>query len=439
MKKVYKAHILFTKEKDRFEVFENGYVAVGDDGRVVGVANSLEDLKVQFPAFNVQRAEFIDFGDKLLIPAMNDMHVHAPQVHNQGVAMDLELLPWLQNYTFPEESKYADVEYAERMYRRFMHTQWLFGTMRSVVFGTVHTESTRRLMKLYQEAGMGALVGKVAMNRNCPDALCEDVDAAIEGMEQLIAEFPQTSNLNSQTSNLVRPIITPRFVPSCTPELLKACGELAKKYQLPVQSHLSENVSEIAWVAELEPESKSYGDAYNRYGLFGQTPTIMAHCVWTKGEELELMKRNGVMVAHCPTSNFNIASGMAPLRTFLDEGVPIGLGSDISGGHDLNMFRMLVYAIQVSKMHYQQDHNKAFLTLSEIFWIATKSAGSFFGKVGSFEPGYDFDALVIDDAVLYPSEYSLQHRLERFIYVGDDRQIVHRFCRGQEVPEPKVD
>ena len=439
MKKVYKAHILFTKEKDCFEVFENGYVAVGDDGRVVGVANSLEDLKVQFPAFNVQRAEFIDFGDKLLIPAMNDMHVHAPQVHNQGVAMDLELLPWLQNYTVPEESKYADVEYAERMYRRFMHTQWLFGTMRSVVFGTVHTESTRRLMKLYQEAGMGALVGKVAMNRNCPDALCEDVDAAIEGMEQLIAEFPQTSNLNSQTSNLVRPIITPRFVPSCTPELLKACGELAKKYQLPVQSHLSENVSEIAWVAELEPESKSYGDAYNRYGLFGQTPTIMAHCVWTKGEELELMKRNGVMVAHCPTSNFNLSSGMAPIRSLLDEGVPIGLGSDISGGHDLNMFRMLVYAIQVSKMHYQLDHDKTFLTLSEIFWIATKSAGSFFGKVGSFEPGYDFDALVIDDAVLYPSEYSLQHRLERFIYVGDDRQIVHRFCRGQEVPEPKVD
>ena len=432
MKKVYKAHILFTKEKDHFEVFENGYVAVGDDGRVVGVANSLEDLKVQFPAFNVQRAEFIDFGDKLLIPAMNDMHVHAPQVHNQGVAMDLELLPWLQNYTFPEESKYADVEYAERMYRRFLHTQWLFGTMRSVVFGTVHTESTRILMKLYQEAGMGALVGKVAMNRNCPDALCENVEAAIEGNEALIQEF-------NQPDALVRPIITPHFVPSCTPELLKACGELANKYQLPVQSHLSENVSEIAWVAELEPESKSYGDAYNRYGLFGQTPTIMAHCVWTKGEELELMKRNGVMVAHCPTSNFNIASGMAPLRTFLDEGVHIGLGSDISGGHDLNMFRMLVYAIQVSKMHYQQDHNKAFLTLSEIFWIATKSAGSFFGKVGSFEPGYDFDALVIDDAVLYPAEYSLQHRLERFIYVGDDRQIVHRFCRGQEVPEPKVD
>ena len=393
-----------------------------EDGCVTGVSTDLASL-------NSPDAEIIDFGNKLLIPAMNDMHVHAPQVHNQGVAMDLELLPWLQNYTFPEESKYADVNYAERMYRRFIHTQWLFGTMRSVVFGTMHTESTRVLMNLYKEAGMGAMVGKVGMNRNCPETLCEDVDAYIEGQESLIAE----------ATPLVRPIITPRFVPSCTPELLKACGKLAAKYHLPVQSHLSENTSEIAWVAELEKESTSYGDAYNRYGLFGQTPTIMAHCVWTKGEELELMKRNHVMVAHCPTSNFNIASGMAPLRTFLDEGVPIGLGSDISGGHDLNMFRMLVYAIQVSKMHYQQDHNKAFLTLSEIFWIATKSAGSFFGKVGSFEPGYDFDALVIDDAVLYPAEYSLQHRLERFIYVGDDRQIVHRFCRGQEVPEPKVD
>ena len=428
MKKVYKAHILFTKEKNRFEVFENGYVAV-ENGKVACVASTLSDISVQCPAFDINDAEVVDFGNKLLIPAMNDMHVHAPQMHNQGVAMDLELLPWLQNYTFPEESKYADADYAERMYRRFLHTQWLFGTMRSVVFGTVHTESTRILMKLYQEAGMGALVGKVAMNRNCPDALCEDVDAAVKGNEQLIAEF-------NQPDALVRPIITPRFVPSCTPELLKACGELAAKYQLPVQSHLSENMSEIAWVAELEPESKSYGDAYNRYGLFGQTPTIMAHCVWTKGEELELMKRNGVMVAHCPTSNFNLSSGMAPIRTLLDESVPIGLGSDISGGHDLNMFRILVYAIQVSKMHYQSDHNKAFLTLPEVFWIATKSAGSFFGKVGSFEPGYDFDALVIDDSVLYPDEYSLLHRLERFIYVGDDRQITHRFCRGQEIKEP---
>lgn len=430
MKKVYKAHILFTKERTGFEVLENGYVAV-EDGCVVGVSTSLSSL-------GCDEQTVTDFGDCLLIPAMNDMHVHAPQYRNQGIAMDLELLPWLQNYTFPEEKKYADAAYAERMYRRFIRDMWRFGTMRSCVFATIHTQSTRLLMNLFLEAGMGAMVGKVAMNRNCPPELIESVEDMVAGNEALIAEFPQYSPLTSSLSPLVRPIITPRFVPSCTSEMLQACGDLAAKYQLPVQSHLSENMAEIQWVHTLERESTSYGDAYNRYGLFGQTPTIMAHCVWTAGEELELMKRNHVMVAHCPTSNLNIASGLAPIRTFIEEGVPVGLGSDISGGHDLSIFRMMVYAIQVSKMHYQQNHDRAFLTLPEVFWLATKSAGSFFGRVGSFEPGYEFDAVVIDDHDLNHDNYSLLHRLERFIYLGDDRHITHRFCRGQEIPEPKI-
>ena len=422
MNKIYKAHILFTKEQSRFEVLENGYVAVDAEGRVLDVAPDLASLNVECPD-----AEVIDFGDRLLIPAMNDLHVHAPQYRNQGIAMDLELLPWLQNYTFPEEMKYADVAYAERMYRRFVHDLWRFGTMRACVFATIHTESTRLLMRLFQEAGMGALVGKVAMNRNCPEELSESVEAMVQGYESLIAAA------RSPLPSLVRPIITPRFIPSCTPEMLRACGQLAAKYQLPVQSHLSENKDEIALVAELEPESTCYGDAYDRYGLFGQTPTVMAHCVWTDGEELELMKRRGVMVAHCPTSNLNIASGLAPVRMFLEEGIPVGLGSDISGGHDLNIFRMMVYAIQVSKMYYQQNHDRKFLTLSEVFWIATKSAGSFFGRVGSFEPGYEFDALVINDSDLNHDDYSLLERLERYIYLGDDRQIEHRFCRGKEI------
>ena len=424
MKKVYKAHILYTKEQSRFEVLENGYVAVDADGRVTGVATDLASL-------DSKDAEVIDFGDRLLIPAMNDLHVHAPQYRNQGIAMDLELLPWLQNYTFPEEMKYADTGYAERMYRRFVRDLWRFGTMRACVFATIHTASTRLLMHLFQEAGMGALVGKVAMNRNCPEGLSEEVEDMVQGYEALIADF-------NKPEALVQPIITPRFVPSCTSEMLRACGELAAKYRLPVQSHLSENKDEIVWVQTLEKESTCYGDAYNRYGLFGQTPTVMAHCVWTEGEELELMKKNHVMVAHCPTSNFNVSSGMAPIRLFLNEGLQVGLGSDISGGHDLNIFRMMVYAIQVSKMHYQQNHERSFLSLSEAFWIATKSAGSFFGHVGSFETGYEFDALVIDDSDLNHDNYSLLHRLERYIYLGDDRQIVHRFCRGKEIREPKI-
>jgi guanine deaminase len=264
-KQVYKAHVIYTKEKDRFEVMENGYVAVDADGRVSGVASNLSSL-------DCEDAEVTDFGDRLLIPAMNDLHVHAPQYRNQGIAMDLELLPWLQKYTFPEEMKYADLGYAERMYRRFVRDLWRFGTMRACVFATIHTESTLLLMRLFQEAGMGALVGKVAMNRNCPEGLSESVEEMVRGYESIIGEL---------NGALVRPIITPRFIPSCTPEMLHACGELAAKYQLPVQSHLSENKDEIALVQLLEKESSCYGDAYDHYGLFGQTPTVMAHCVWT--------------------------------------------------------------------------------------------------------------------------------------------------------------
>ena len=421
--KLYKANIIYTREKDHFEVLEHGYVGV-ENGRVVDVASSVD-------AFGQQAEEVIDYGDCLLIPAMNDMHVHAGQYRNQGISMDMELLEWLNSYTFPEEAKYSDTRYARRMYSRFVHDLWRYGTMRTATFATTHLDSTRLLMELFSEAGMGALVGKVNMDRNAIDPLLESIDEAVASNEALITEW-------NDPDGLVRPIITPRFIPSCSSAMLQACGEQAQKYQVPVQSHLSENLGEIALVRELEPESRFYGDAYDRYGLFGQTPTIMAHCVFSEGEELELMSRRNVMVAHCPTSNINLITGIAPIRTFLDMGIKVGLGSDISGGHDMSIMRVMVYAIQESKLYNQKYRDKRFLSLSEAFWIATKSAGSFFGRVGSFEPGYEFDALVIDDSSLNYGNYTLTQRLERFIYVGDDRHIAVRFCRGQEIPEPRI-
>ncbi|MDY4513273.1 MAG: amidohydrolase family protein [Paludibacteraceae bacterium] len=418
---IYKGHILFTKTPDKFDIIERGYIVV-ENGKIREVCATLPEA--------LRTAEVVDFGDKLIIPAMNDLHVHAPQYRNMGMAMDMELLPWLDNYTFPEEAKYADVDYADKMYRRFVKHLWKVGTMRTVAFATVHKASTIRLMELFEQAGMGAMVGKVNMNRNCPDALCETVPDAVAADEELI-------NTWNDPEGLVHTILTPRFVPSCTPEMLTEIGRLAHKYNMPVQSHLSENKGEIAWVKELEPASTCYGDAYRRYGLFGQTPTLMAHCCYTAGEELELMKKNRVFVVHCPLSNCDLGSGMAPIRTFLQNDIPVALGSDISGGHHLSMFQVMVYAVEISKLHYaQSDKQMAFLTLPEVFYLATKSGGSFFGKVGSFESGYDFDALVIDDAELNHDDYTLAQRLERFIYIGDDRQIAHRYVRGNEVLEP---
>ena len=418
---IYRANIIYTPQSSHFEVVPHGYIAV-NDGKVEGVYSELPQHLSDCPV--------TDWGDRLLIPAMNDMHVHAPQYRNQGMAMDEELLPWLQNYTFPEELKYADTAYADRMYRRFVRDLWRFGTMRVVAFASVPLECTRRLRRRLDKAGMGGRVGKVNMNRNCPEGLQESVDDAVKACDTLVEEF-------EREDSRVRPIVTPRFIPSCTPELLKACGEMARRYNLPIQSHLSENHDEIAWVKELEPESRHYADAYDRYGLLGQTPTVMAHCVWTDGDELEMLRQRGVMVAHCPTSNFNVASGLAPIRRFLDAGIAVGLGSDVSGGHDFSIFRMMVYAIKVSKMHYQRDKSCKFLTLSEAFWMATKSAGSFFGQVGSFETGYDFDALVIDDSeLLIDDGYSLLQRLERFVYIGDDRHITARYCQGRLIDDP---
>ena len=421
--KIYQANILFTPSPEKLEVLEHGYVVVGDDGIVVGTYST---LPVEY-----QGHEVINFGDRLLLPAMNDLHVHAPQYRNHGIAMDMELLPWLNTYTFPEESKYKDVAYAKRMYSRFVHDLWSVGTMRAAIFATIHPDASCLLADLLNEAGMGGLVGLVGMDRNGPDTLSNTAKEAVDGTLRLME--------HTASMPLVSAIVTPRFVPSCTPQMMTALGQLAREKNLPVQSHLSENPSEIAWVAELEPESTCYGDAYLRYGMFGQTPTLMAHCCYTDGEEFELMRKNHVFAVHCPTSNCNLGSGIAPIRRFLTAGIPVALGSDISGGSGFSIFKVMQYALQMSKLQWRKSQQKeAFLSLSEAFWLATKSGGSFFGKVGSFEPGYAFDAVVVDDAALNFDNYSLPHRLERYIYLGDDRQLTHRFCQGKEITEPKL-
>ncbi|MBQ7191885.1 MAG: amidohydrolase family protein [Paludibacteraceae bacterium] len=426
--RAYRANILFTPTPDAFSIVERGYVIVNSEGLVEAVTDCVDRYQTEH---NMPQIEVTDYGDRLLIPAFNDLHIHAPQYRNLGLGLDEELLPWLNKYTFPEEAKFADSGYAERIYRRFVHELWMQGTMRSCAFATIHPETTKRLMQLFREAGLGGYVGLVGMDRNSPDNL-RNTPKEVETFH-----LEQLEECLSLHSDRVRTILTPRFIPSCTPEMLRVYGRLAGEHNLPVQSHLSENRSEIEWVKELEPLSTCYADAYRRYGLLGQTPTLMAHCCYSAGEEMQMLKENKVTVVHCPTSNTNLASGIAPVATFLKEGINVGLGTDVSAGHYMSMLRVMQYAIQVSKLHYARSEGQIpFLSLSEAFYLATKAGGSFFGKVGSFEKGYAFDALVIDDSYLNYDHYTLADRIQRFVYVGDDRDIRIRFCQGQALTEP---
>jgi guanine deaminase len=219
-------------------------------------------------------------------------------------------------------------------------------------------------------------------------------------------------------------------------------GALRRDLNLPVQSHISENRSELAWVKELCPASGGYGAAYRDFDLFGpetpsEAPTVMAHCVWPDEQEITLMAQRGVFAAHCPQSNTNLASGIAPVRQLLDAGVSAGLGSDVAGGTNSSIFRAMSDAIQVSKLRRPMlGIDEKALTLEEAFYLGTAGGGAFFGKSGmgysgSFEPGNDFDALIINDqALATPLELSIRDRLERVIYLSDDRHIENKYVRG---------
>ena len=412
--KVIKGNIIFTPSKDKFQVIENGYIILNKN-KVVEVCSKLPKKYSNY--------ELVDYKDKLIIPGMNDLHCHAPQFRNLGIAMDKELLPWLNDYTFPEESKYNDINYAQKMYSKFVNEIYKNGTTRVATFATIHKEATKKLMDLFIDAGIGAYVGKVNMDRNTCDTLCENTLDSINDTIEIINQY-------SNKSHLVKPIITPRFVPTCSENLLNGLGELAIKYNLPVQSHLSENMEEVQWVKELHPDCNFYSQVYDKYKLFGDTPTLMAHCIHLTNKEIELMSKKNVYAVHCPSSNANLASGIMPIRKLLNNNVKVGFGSDISGGHNFSIFKTIVYAIEFSKLLWSYNKEYNFLSLSEAFYIATKGGGSFFGKVGSFEKDYDFDALVIDDNELNFDNYTLLERLERFIYIGDDRQIYHRYVNG---------
>lgn len=418
---VLKGNICFSKSRTEFVTAENSYL-VCENGICKGVFQSLPEKYKNLPCH--------DYGNKLIIPGLTDLHVHAPQYTFRGLGMDLELIDWLNAHTFREEAKYADLEYARKAYEIFVDDLMKSATTRACIFGTIHNEATLVLMEMLERRGFKGYVGKVNMDRNSPEELCEENDSVsaqrtIEWIEEAQKRFCK-----------MRPILTPRFIPTCSDGLMKKLADIQEKYHLPVQSHLSENMGEIEWVRELCPNTGFYGEAYSQFGMFGNKyPAIMAHCVHSTEEEMELMAKQNVFIAHCPQSNTNLSSGVAPIRKYLDMGIKMGLGSDVAGGFDLSIFRAMADALQVSKLRWRLlDTDLTPLKVEEAFYLATKGGGQFFGKVGSFEDGFEFDAVVLDDSSLRTMrELNVKERIERLIYLADDRCVVDKYIAGENV------
>ena len=405
-----KGNICFSSGIGTLNTFPNAYV-ICEDGLCKGVYQQLPEPYNGIPV--------TDYKDCLILPGMVDLHIHAPQFTFRSIGMDCELMGWLIHYAFPEEALYKDTEYAERAYRLFAERMKNSATTRAVIFGTIHRDSTLLLMDLMEQSGSISFVGKVNMDRNAPVELKEESSDA-----SAFDTFGFVNAAEKRGYKRTKPILTPRFIPSCSNELLNELSEVRRTYDLPVQSHLSENPDEVAYVRKLVPDAAFYGDGYDRYGLFGrEARTVMAHCVYSSDEEVERIRKNGVWVAHCPNSNMNLASGIAPIRRYLNYGIRVGLGSDVAGGQTESIFRAITDAIQVSKLYWRYIDSKAKqLSFAESFHLATEGGGSFFGKVGSFRDGFEFDAVVIDDSDFpYPRPLSLAERLERAVYLGTDQ------------------
>ncbi len=418
---VLRGDVAYSLSPKEWRTVPGGYL-VCVEGRSAGVFETLPEQYAALP--------LLDFSGKLIVPGLIDLHAHAPQYTYRALGMDLELLDWLNIHTFPAEARYADLDFAGAAYDRFVEDLRRSPTTRACLFATSHTDATLLLMEKLEHSGLITQVGKVNMDRNC-DSPARESDAQTS-LSETVRWLDGCGSFHRTT-----PILTPRFIPSCTDGLMEGLGKLQRERGLPVQSHLSENFGEIAWVQELCPWSSCYGDAYDHFGLFGgeNCPTVMAHCVHSGAEERALMKERGVFIAHCPESNTNLSSGIAPVRAFLTEGLRVGLGSDVAGGAQLSIFKAMALAVQVSKLRWRlTDQELAPLTAAEAFWLGTAGGGAFFGKVGSFEPGYELDALVLDDTRLSgPHNHTVSERLEQMIYLSESADVTAKFVAGQRL------
>ncbi|KAG0206782.1 hypothetical protein BGX28_001855 [Mortierella sp. GBA30] len=436
--KVFYGTLVHSISIKEIEYIKQALLFIDNQGKIARLLKDVAQDKVDESLEGVDSDKLVRLNhDQFIIPGFVDTHIHAPQYTFCGNGHDLPLLEWLDTFTFPREAKFQDEVYARSIYSKTVARSLRNGTTSASWYATIHLEACKELVNIIQEQGQRAYVGKVNMNQNSPDFLIETTDSSVRDTRAFI-EYVKEVN-GSNPSPLVTPIITPRFAISCSSELMTKLGQLAEEYNLPIQSHLCENLNEIDFTMSLFPNSVNYTAVYADHGLLNDR-TIMAHCVHMKEEELDLIKEKNAGISHCANSNFNLKSGMADVRKMLSKDIKVGLGTDVAGGYSPSILEALRASRTAS---VARDADKT-LVVAELFYLATVGGARVMeleDKIGNFVVGKEFDAILVNTAVegspvdVFDHD-STETQFEKYLFVGDDRNNEKVFVQGKEVRLP---
>ena len=434
-------------ERGRVELIEGALLAVSADGSIVSVSRPDTDNFDRELDLARRSGKLTTLPDgQYLLPGFVDLHIHAPQWPQLGKALHLPLEEWLMEYTFPLEARYADVAFANRMYGSLVDALLKNGTTTAVYFATAHLEATLRLAEICRERGQRAFVGKVVMDDHaqCPDYYRDETtESALSETLAFVEE------VRAAPGDLVEPIITPRFIPSCTDAALSGLGEIAKDHDCHVQTHCSESDWEHGYV--LDRLGKTDTDALDGFGLLTRH-TVLAHANHITSPDMDLIHSRGAGIAHCPLSNLYFANAAFPLRAALDRKLHVGLGTDISGGASASMFDSCRQAVHSSRaLEDGTDPGRAAevrgvpgsrIDFMEAFWLATCGGGEVLDRpLGKFEPGYKFDAMAVDtvgpdsNIMLFAETDQPEHALQKIVYGASRNDVRTVWVDGRKVVE----
>ena len=407
-----------TLDADAVEYAENGAVLIVDG--LIAWAGQRGDEPAELSA----AAEHHDYGENLILPGFVDGHVHYPQI---GViaSFGAQLLDWLEKYTFPEEARFSDADYAARTAKLFLDLLLANGTTTAAVYCTVHPESADAFFEESSARNLRMIAGKILMDRNAPESVRDTAQSGYDETKSLIEKW------HGQGRNLYA--VTPRFAPTSTPAQLEACGTLMAEFSdVYLQSHVSENTDEVKWVAELFPEARSYLDVYDRFGMLGPR-ALYGHAIHMDDTDLSLAAATDTKFVHCPTSNLFIGSGLFRLQETRAAGVDVMLGCDVGGGTSLSPFATMKAAYEIAQFRGYS------LTPEEAFWLSTSGGAetlSLGDRIGKLQAGYEADIVVLD----VNSTPIIRQRMERAeslrdmlfaqMILADDRAVRATYAAG---------